>query len=77
MLALAYVLAALFFVLWITNRHNPAQIIHEHKDLTRRIAIEEEHLATARRERWGESTEARICSDLEQLRTRLRELERA
>lgn len=77
MLALAYVVAVLFFVLWLTNRRNPAQIIHEHKDLTQRIALEEEHLAIAQREGWGAANETSIRSNLEQLRARRRELERA
>lgn len=72
MLELAYVVAVLFFVLWLTNLRNPAQVIHKYKDLQRQIDTEERSLEMALREHWEPKTIASIrqrLADLEQRRS--------
>lgn len=76
-LTLLYVLSAIGFVLWLHNRPNPAQVIHNYKDLKRQIETEERSLDMALRERWEPAVIASIRQRLAELETRLDALEKS
>ena len=74
---LAYAVGGLFSVLWIANRPNSAQILHEHRDLTQRLETVESHIKLGVSQDWGNEVIGKMRQEAESLRAKIFRLERS